>query len=65
MDLLESVEVPDGGVGALDPRDGVEREVGLAGEVVERQNVVVEHGEPEHGCRFRALVGRSSAVKRP
>ena len=48
MDLLESVEVPDGGVGD-DARDGVEREVGLAGKVVERENVVVEHGEPQHG----------------
>ena len=43
MHLLQPMKVSDGRIGALDPRDGVEGEVGLPGKVVEGKNVVVEH----------------------
>ncbi len=63
MNLLQPVKVavPPG---ADDARDGVEREIGVAGKVVVRENVVVEHGETEHGVRRGALLHRRRTEKR-
>ena len=65
MNLLEAVEVSDGVgvVGTLDPGNGVQREVGFSGKVVEGEDVVVEHGEAEHGRALGALVRGRGAEK--
>ena len=63
MDLLQPMKVADRAVaGVSDAGDGVEREVGLAREVVEAQHVVVEHREPDHRDGVGALTGIRGAA---
>ena len=62
MNLLEPVEVAGTRVSRLDSRNRVEAEVGLAREVVVREQIVVVEREEEHGFLGSTLfqVGRAA-----